>query len=302
MFLTVFSFMVSDIRGKGNRSHVFTVHTAPIPARADGTTVLGRCQDDFDSTTGEVIGATITANSTQNWGTTGDDTVDPVKMLKHELGYTMRLTHSELGNLMEEAMGEGDHDRAPNRPEPEKRVEAGKTNLTLGPAGLAVATVDHDAWAAHGAPLAIYPLEGIMLPDPLAVPEGLERVLVAAGVFPLEADFTLPAELSLTWEEGAVSGLAMVGELHGALLPPVDPAGMTPCAGRPIPRSRQAARGCLLQPARRLSLQPVPASSTLPAAESTGSPRRLRERGPRSKRCMHSRTCRQCPRRWSPGP
>lgn len=219
-----------------------TVHTAPIPARADGATVLGRCQSDFDSTTGEVIGVTITANSGINWGTSGENTVDPVKMLKHELGHTMRLTHSELGNIMEEAIGEGDHDRAPNnddvdeakqaasstRPEPEKRVEGARTTSTLGPAALTAASVDFDAWAAHGMPLAVYPMEGIMLPDPLAVPEGLERVVVAAAVFPFEADFSMPADLRLTWEQGAISGLVMVGEVHGELLPPVDPKGMVP--------------------------------------------------------------------------
>jgi hypothetical protein len=251
-----------------------TVHSAPIANNPDGSDPVGRCQTDFDGNTGEVVGAAITLDSTENWGTSGANTYDPVKVLKHELGHAMRLTHSELGNLMDESVARGDHDRTPNlddvdeakeaysstRPVPEPRPEPGTIRIQSGSADLTAGAADYSQiGTVFGVPLAVYPMEGVMLPDPMAVPEGLSRVVVAAGIFPLESEFIEPAGLSLAWEEGAVSGLEAVGELHGCLLPPVDAAAMVPVCW--VAKEDAPAGG---------SWQPVPAEVVLDLEECTG--------------------------------
>ena len=220
-----------------------TVHSAPIPPRSNGTQVAGRCQTDCDGATGEVVGATIVANSNFAWGTSGDGVSDPVKLLKHELGHAMRLDHSELGNLMDEILAVGDHDCTPNvddreeladsasttRPLPAIQPEGTHIRIALGAADLAVPTSDYWSVDLHfGIPPSVLPLEGVMLPEPAAVPATAERVLVAAAVLPLAAEFSLPARLQLTWSAATLTGTAMTGELHGDLLPVLDPQTLVP--------------------------------------------------------------------------
>lgn len=223
-----------------------TFHQASIPPNSRGQTPAAQCQTDFDGTTGEVIGATVIVNTDLTWGTSGDGVYDPVKAIKHELGHTMRLTHSELGNLMDDTLASGDHDCTPNLDDVDEAKDAAQLAVTrpgVAPEGerdvrmvagedsLRLSQEDYftvPAFWEHD--LNLVPLSGVMMPDPLAVPEGLERVVAAAGIFPLKAEFMEPARLGLGVDPAAVSGLGLVGELHWDLLPAVDMAGMVPVA------------------------------------------------------------------------
>ena len=186
-----------------------------------------------------MVKGTLRINSEKPWGTSGDANYDPVKVLKHELGHAMCLDHSADGNVMPPEYGAGDHKPTPNAddkkeatdsaareaweaplPEPppdgRQRAIAGDCSLTFDPEGLDISLAD----------LTLVPLGGPILPLPLGVPDGFERVIAAAGVFPIDVAFAHPADLALKLDPAVISGLGLTGDLHAHPLPPVDPAGV----------------------------------------------------------------------------
>jgi len=218
-----------------------TFHQASIPPRKNGAVPAAECRTDFDGTTGEVIGATITMNTDLPWGKSGDDNYDPVKTIKHELGHTMRLDHSDWGNLMDTIVHAGDHYCPPNSDDVAEAKDAfqfnvernnilpeepGQSHIMAGE-DASLTLNNEELWHIPTEPC-VLPLSGIMLPGPTAVPEGLERIVAAAGIFPLGAEFSKPCILTLRCPPGSISGSAMIGELHFNVLPPLDMAGMRP--------------------------------------------------------------------------
>jgi len=201
--------------------------------------VLGQYAPRFCPGCGRMVGGTLTMDSEWPWGTSGDANYDPVKILKHELGHAMCLDHSAAGNVMPPEFGAGDHNATPNAddhqeatdsaargareatpPEPQpdgrQRATVGDCSLTVDPTGLDISL----------AYLTLVPLGGPLLPLPLEVPDGFERVIAAAGVFPIDVAFAHPADLALKLDPAVISGLGLTGDLHAHPLPPVDPAGV----------------------------------------------------------------------------
>jgi len=223
-----------------------TFHTATIPPESNGSAVAGRYQPDFDGQTGEVIGATITMNndSAIPWGTQGDDSINPVKVLKHELGHSMGLDHSFFGNLMDEEIFPGDHYLTPNgddisqakescqfNREDVEVIPSGDSQVCLD-SGLVSLTLDEDEYLSiidsYGTELNFRPLFGVVVPEPLAVSDGFERVISAAGIFPQEINFNQEVVLTFTCDDDYINGLKPVGELHYYVLPQLDINQMIP--------------------------------------------------------------------------
>jgi hypothetical protein len=227
-----------------------TVQHCPILPDKHGRTPAARLVTDTDERSGEVLGGTITTNSDLPWGRSGDGNYDPVLALKHELGHAMRLDHSEWGMIMDPILCAGDHSCEPNSDDREEASQASSSTRTqqersssgeeehviAGPAKMGLTGADFIA-ASMLSPqgLQLVPLEGVMTPDPLAVPDGMERVIVSVGVFPVALPFTHPARLSLKVSAESIGGHELAGENHQDLLLPLDPASMTPVAWRQLP-------------------------------------------------------------------
>jgi hypothetical protein len=212
---------------------------ASIPPKANGDVPGGKCRFEYDGTTGELLLATITMNTdmSMSWGRTGAWALDPIRCAMHELGHAMRLAHSPAGNVMKATVACGDHDSTINRDdaqeakdaaetpeaEPDVQKAQGEAHVTAGDAALSMRETDFSAVpTAYGVGLNLLPMPDALLPDPLAVPADQERVLAAAGIFPVTAAFAGPAALTLTVTPCLINGWAMTGDLHHDLLPPVD--------------------------------------------------------------------------------
>jgi len=172
-----------------------------------------------------------------SWGRTGAWALDPIRCAMHELGHAMRLAHSPAGNVMKATVACGDHDSTINRDdaqeakdaaetpeaEPDVQKAQGEAHVTAGNAALSMKETDFSAVpTAYGVGLNLLPMPDALLPDPLAVPADQERVLAAAGIFPVAAAFAGPATLTLTITPCLINGWALTGDLHHDLLPPVD--------------------------------------------------------------------------------
>ena len=228
--------VVDEIEGSD-----ITFHTASIPPNTNGRKVAGRTVFDYDSSTGETIGCSVTMNTDPSisWGTSGDNKLDPVKVIKHELGHTLGLDHDELGNLMDTPVYYGDHECEPNNADIQQAKDSAafdKKDLTAGEkeqdsvildaAGKASLVLDKEDFPYLPGdaqyPVILRYFSCPIIPEPLSVPQGFDRIVASAGIFPLDATFFSEAELTIVLDEDVINGFKSVGEYEYYAFAPVD--------------------------------------------------------------------------------
>lgn len=172
------------------------------------------------------------------WGTTGNDTLDPVVVAKHEFSHVLRMDHTgkgtNTGNL-EDPVSPGNHDHnlsESDKNEAKKGIVNRGANIsssTITPSGGDIEfgkfIVNFPAGSLHEtANVSIRPLSQISTPAPINVPAGTDAIIIGVDIrtdLPIE-ELEIPATVTISYTTQDIAGAYFIGDSHVAPLGHVD--------------------------------------------------------------------------------
>jgi hypothetical protein len=202
---------------------------------ADGNGRISNLTMVFDSNLSDQLWG---GKAPDGWGRTGNNTLDPVVVAKHEFGHALRLKHSgagvDTGNL-EDPVTPGNHNHTLSGSD---KTEAGKGTINRtarvgrGNVGTSGGDIRFDKTYIQfregslyqPASILIRPLSHISTPDPWNVPAGMDGIIIGVDVRsdPILGGLEVPAQVSISYSDEDLAGAYFIGDLQITPLGPVD--------------------------------------------------------------------------------
>lgn len=202
---------------------------------ADGNGRISNLTMVFDSNLSDQLWG---GKAPDGWGRTGNNTLDPVVVAKHEFGHALRLKHSgagvDTGNL-EDPVTPGNHNHTLSGSD---KTEAGKGTINrtarVGRGNIGTSGGDirfdktyiqfREGSLYQPASILIRPLSHISTPDPWNVPAGMDGIIIGVDVRsdPILGGLEVPAQVSISYSDEDLAGAYFIGDLQITPLGPVD--------------------------------------------------------------------------------
>lgn len=178
------------------------------------------------------------------WSKTGNDTLDPVLVLKHELSHIIRLDHSggiDTGNL-EDPIGPGNHNNPPNREPSSDDIKEAKNaskdkkgwgkKKNIGFNGGEFFHMGNGLIVSRGSlvenvTIELSPITRTHIPDPTKLDTGStsnSRGIISAVKISNKTkniQFSPPATVSISYTEDDISGGYILGMRHSKIFPAI---------------------------------------------------------------------------------